>query len=819
VETTLSAKSFRKSLFAGTTFPIVAEMAAGPNFSLKPIDEFLRGMAEAGQTLPKGFDFVGITSPQNPGGVPTIQPSDVLVHLRGEGLLGDLDFIPHITCKDQNSDSLLSSLVGYRQGGIETVFAFTGDKPLASKEIFELDSLGLLNLIQRANSKALLEASADELAATPQFFPGAAVNPFKYTEPSLMQQFYKMEKKVACGARFLVAQVGWDWRKSLELFRYMKDNAIDVPVVGNVYLLTTRNAAARMMHDGKLPGCYVSDELYSRIISESFEEHIARAAQQVAMYRAMGAAAVDIAGVSDYQTFVRIISQADQIGADWEPYKDNLAFGRKGGFCLYDEAGKKIALSKPKKRFRYRCYSFLHDHFFERDALGSRLFAGTLSLVGAQKGEGFFYKSFNALEKGFKYAAFDCQECGDCYLPENFGLCTLGKCEKGLPNPPCGDATAEGKCAHNGNRICVGEAIYEAAAAELNGRDRWKTTINSPRIASLENTSSIVNFHFGHDHARPQSLIAIGEAVHASIPRTGLVMKRLHALGAGAYTNPSPELDYVRALITSQVDEGAAYIAVNVDAFGESDSHQAVDMMVEYVRLVRKWSKGVPVCLDSSNDDVLRAGLKEWYATTEPVARPLVNSIKVYTMAEMMPLRKQYDFSFIGLLVTDAKPVTPGANFHSVEELFDIAMQVFDNAMKHSFKPGDIFFDPTVFPLAIDMPMQPGVPSYTYRTFELIKKIRNNPRLRGVHISLGVSNAARDFPARKIGVLRAYVKKGMDNGLDAGIINTSHHYGLVEPDPQLMNLVDAFAGIDGTTEKLNYAMDLMSRFCQENRKS
>ncbi|HSV27303.1 MAG TPA: dihydropteroate synthase, partial [Sedimentisphaerales bacterium] len=267
----------------------------------------------------------------------------------------------------------------------------------------------------------------------------------------------------------------------------------------------------------------------------------------------------------------------------------------------------------------------------------------------------------------------------------------------------------------------------------------------------------------------------------------------------------------------SQVDDGAAYIAVNVDALGEDDPQQAVDMMIEYVRLVRKWGRGVPVCFDSSNDNVLRAGLKEWYATTDPVARPLMNSIKVYTMAEMMPLKKQYDFSFIGLLVTDAKPVLPG-NFHSVDELFDIAVQIYNSAIKHGFKPDDIFFDPTVFPLAIDMPMQPGMPSYTYRTFKLIKKIRNNPKLRGVHITLGISNAVRDFPARKIGVLRAYVKKAIDSGLDAGIINTSHHYGLIEPDSQLMELVDAYAGIDGTTERLTEAMGLMAKFCQENRK-
>ena len=61
----------------------------------------------------------------------------------------------------------------------------------------------------------------------PQFFPGAAVSPFKYTEASQMQQYYKMEKKIACGAEFLITQVGWDWRKSLELFTYLQGGRPD----------------------------------------------------------------------------------------------------------------------------------------------------------------------------------------------------------------------------------------------------------------------------------------------------------------------------------------------------------------------------------------------------------------------------------------------------------------------------------------------------------------------------------------------------------------------------------------------------------------
>jgi len=113
--------------------------------------------------------------------------------------------------------------------------------------------------------------------------------------------------------------------------------------------------------------------------------------------------------------------------------------------------------------------------------------------------------------------------------------------------------------------------------------------------------------------------------------------------------------------------------------------------------------------------------------------------------------------------------------------------------------------------------MESSVPGYTYRAFETIKKIKSNPKMKGVHCSLGVSNSVRDLPGRKIGVCRAYVAKAMEYGLDAAIVNVAHHYGLVEPAVELLELVDAFAKMDGSAERMSKAMELMGKFCRENR--
>ena len=187
-------------------------------------------------------------------------------------------------------------------------------------------------------------------------------------------------------------------------------------------------------------------------------------------------------------------------------------------------------------------------------------------------------------------------------------------------------------------------------------------------------------------------------------------------------------------------------------------------------------------------------------------------------MDDILPHKKDYDFAFIALLVSEDAPAGPGGS-HSVDELYGLAKRIFNKAVgEYGFKPSEIFFDSTVFPLAIDMPMEPNVPGYTYRAFETIKKIKSDPEMKGVHCSLGVSNSVRDLPGRRIGVCRAYVAKAMEYGLDAAIVNVAHHYGSVEPDRELLELVDAYAKMDGSPERMNKAMELMGRFCRENRK-
>jgi 5,10-methylenetetrahydrofolate reductase len=809
-------------------FIVLAEFVPGPGHDLKIFERFLTGARDKRGALPSGVVLAGVTIPQSPSGTASLSPADIYAILKGRDLWGELDVVPHATAKDHNLEGLKTYLLGLAKLGLESVLALTGDKPASGTGVFDVDSIGLLELIQELNAEANQRAAPGAYGCVPQIFALAAVSPFKYTEGAARQQYLKMAKKIRAGAGALITQLGWDWRKSEELFRVMRDEGLRVPVIGNVYLLTTATPAPRLMHEGKLFGCVVTKALFDKLTRETFADHVERAAQQVAMYRDLGAAGVDVGGLADFDTLVKIMNRAGEIGPDWRRFADNLDFGVKSlpggrtGFYLYDDSGARRAAARPKPPSGKRLFDAMHRtlltpgrglHPTAKRVLGSSR--------GLRAGEGGLYRGFFAAEKAAKTLLYECEECGDCFLPENFGLCTIGKCAKGLPNPPCGDADPDGRCGQDRNRTCVGELIYAAAASEgERGIAALARRINPPRDAALADTSSILNTLFEKDHARTFPLIQIGENIHASIPRPAAAMKELLAAGPGATERPSAALDYIISLITSQVRHGADYIEVNVDAFGETDPALTPRMMRDYVLLVRRHGDGVPVCVDSGVSEVLKAGLEAWYeGAPAALAVPLLNSVKTYTMNDVLPLRKDHPFKFIGLLV-DIHSTGSEGSYYGIDELAAMAKTIFEAATaRYGFKPGDIFFDSTVFPLAIDLPMTPDTPGYTYRTFETIRRIKSDPAMKGAHFSLGITNAVRDLPGRRTGVCRAYLAKAMEYGLDAGIVNVMHDYGKRPAARDLVRFVEAFAAQDGSAEAGQTAITAMMNFCKANRKA
>ena len=853
----MKKKHLKELVVTKDKFIVIAEFVPLPGNRLGNFEKFLKGYAQKKSELPDDVVLAGVTIPQSPSGVASLSPADIYSLLEMKpapdgpensngpvSLWQDLDVVPHITAKDQNVDAIKTYMIGLQKLGLESVLALTGDKPAESKGVFEIDSIGLIELITGMNQQAFEKARPDSFDKVHQFYIAAAVSPFKYTEASLIQQYYKMVKKIRAGADCLITQMGWDSRKSEELFCYLNDENINVPVFGNVYFLTTMTPAPRLMREGKLPGCVVTDELFDRLRSESPAQHLERAAQQVAMYRDLGAVGVDLGGIFDFDMLLEIMDRAKEIGNNWREHKDNLDFGletvlmktgpRAGkeqpGFYLYDTDGSRRLPSHPRPTFNKRSFDLFHNLFLEP---GRGLYPALKLTLGMSKGlregKGCLYKMFFAgFEKPIKTMLFDCEECGDCFLVENYGICSMGKCEKGLANSPCGDAEPDGTCGNNPDIQCVGELIYNAAASERSkgtadyegqsGLKKLQGIINPPRLQALENTSSILNYLFGRDHTKKLDFLQIAENLNAHLPKAYAAMRQLLELGPGALERPSPALSYLISLIEAQVCNRADYILINVDSLAEDDTKLAVELMNDYVRLVKKHGRDVPVCIDSRDERVLTAGLEQWYQDFGARSGiPLFRSVSGSTADNIFPLRQKHPFKVVISLMDDGQ--SDSENACSADKLFDTSKRIFDKATgKYGFVPDDLFFEVPVCSLMDDIPAAPE-PGAACRSFEAIHKIMTASGMKGVHTLFDIAACTKGLPGRRIGVCRAWLDKARQFGLDTAVVNVLHQYGLKPSAPDLLDLADAFAMQDGSQQAYQRAQKLLDDFCRANRKA
>lgn len=746
----------------------------------------------------RGLRFAGISVTQNPAGRISYETAAAVERLlRGE-FPPDLFLLPHITGKDHNLDALRAMLRFLHDAGIRALLVLTGDKPLQAQGVFEVDSLGILNLVRQINTEKLRAVRSDaEFRSLPLLEPGAAVSPFKYTKASGAMQYMKAEKKLREGARFLIAQAGWDSQKSRELIEFAKAHC--APVFGNV--LYVDYPIARIMKD--LPGCVATDAFLDHLRKEDADGPMRRAALQLAMFQALGYTGAHIGNIEKFEQLEALIEQALAVG-NWEDHRELL------DFPAHPDSSR-----SPRMHPAPVLAGLMHDAAFDREGWAYGLARAALKPVEkSREREGPLYHLFHLTEIMAKSALFECRLCGDCYLPEDQFVCTQSQCEKRLPNPPCGDATIEGACGNNPLRPCAAEVIY-ARARKRGELDRLGHSIHPPRLQALRGTASILNYYFGRSHDMQRSpledvpLIQIAELLHASIPNVGTAMRAIEELGEPGYTQPNRGLDVIVSYIESQAALRPAYMDVNIDELGGDTPA----IMRRYMRLLRERGQAIPPCVDSSNPEVLRAGLAEWFdlAGERP---PLVNSIPSHETQKFMPvldLRREHEFSIVGMLVDENGPMK------SIETMHAAARSLFRLFREKGFRPGQIFFDAVTLGLTFDScidSMGEFKPSHTHVSFHAIRKIMDDPEMKGAHTILGVSNWPHGVKKRRIGHIRAFLAAAMQFGLDAAIVDVTHLYGIKPADEELVDLVMMFASLAGDEdaymtyqEKIGYARE------------
>ena len=186
-----------------------------------------------------------------------------------------IDVIIHFSCKDKNRNQMESLLFAWDRIGLRNLLVITGDYPKEGyrgvpKPVFDLGSIHALDLITRLNKGNFGYTGTKRPASSPSptsFIKGVVVSPFKRLEAELMMQYYKLERKVAGGADYVITQVGFDARKFHELLLFMQHKHLDLPVLGNVFIPNMQ--VAGLMHRGEIPGCVLPDNLYNEMRREA----------------------------------------------------------------------------------------------------------------------------------------------------------------------------------------------------------------------------------------------------------------------------------------------------------------------------------------------------------------------------------------------------------------------------------------------------------------------------------------------------------------------------------------------------------------------
>ncbi|MFL6264797.1 MAG: methionine synthase [Actinomycetes bacterium] len=277
-----------------------------------------------------------------------------------------------------------------------------------------------------------------------------------------------------------------------------------------------------------------------------------------------------------------------------------------------------------------------------------------------------------------------------------------------------------------------------------------------------EHIRQVVEALGGHAPARREpdhepSLSSLYQSVPLDQDTTYLTVgERCNANGSRKFRDLMLEgdLDGMVGIAKEQIREGAHVLDVCVDYVGR-DGVPDMDALTA----VLAQQSTVPVMLDSTQADVLEAGLKRLGG------RAIVNSINLEDgearMDAVCPMARRYGAALVALLIDEE------GQARDVDWKLRIAHRIHDLALaKHGLASEDLVFDALTFPLGSG---QEDLRGDAIATLEAIRRIK--AELPGVRTILGVSNVSFGLaPAARQVLNSVFLHEAREAGLDAAIV-------------------------------------------------
>ncbi|NOX29038.1 MAG: methylenetetrahydrofolate reductase [Actinobacteria bacterium] len=185
----------------------------------------------------------------------------IMIHQAG------LDPILQITCRDRNRLGIQSDVLGASMHGITNVLALSGDAPIwgdhpQTRGVFEIDSINLIRILRMMRDDQVFENGEEIPRIAPDYFIGAAANPFA---PPHDFRPMRLAKKIAAGADFIQTQLIYN----VPRFRQYMKQVVDMGLHEKTAILAgvgpIRSARGAEFMKNKVAGMDVPDEIIRRM--------------------------------------------------------------------------------------------------------------------------------------------------------------------------------------------------------------------------------------------------------------------------------------------------------------------------------------------------------------------------------------------------------------------------------------------------------------------------------------------------------------------------------------------------------------------------
>ena len=504
---------FQQAALDKDLFSVTWELVSGRGAREKVQDLTLALAERAG----KGGKVHALALTDSPGGHPALTAEMLGVEIARLGI----EPLIHLTCKDKNRNQMEGILHGLERASIKNLLAITGDYNCfgflgQAKPVFDLDPVHLLTLVSELNQGLVINSGRRSTRLHPShFFAGAVANPFKVEEAELLAQYYKLEKKLRAGARFIVSQLGYDARKIHELLMMVRHIGYgDVPVMGNIFILPL--GTAQFMNRGGLPGCMATDKLVSILEGESKapdkgkSKYLDRAAKMYALMKGTGFSGVHIGGHGvSYEDLEFVLGRGEELSLNWQDLIPEFDFPQGDGFYFFERDSRTglntdVPVNRTKERpsgsLSYKALHTLHQAAFEP---GGLLFRPMRAIAMAVEG-GKLERPYAKVEHFCKVLTNDCECCGDCALGDLAYLCPMSQCPKNQRNGPCGGSW-NGYCevhpkGSRGQKKCIFVRAYKRLKSH--GAEQQLVAYQIPPLNhDYRKSSSWINFYLGRDHS------------------------------------------------------------------------------------------------------------------------------------------------------------------------------------------------------------------------------------------------------------------------------------------------------------------------------